>query len=91
MIHRLTERFGYPTATVTSQETEYIAPFGPGDGRLKVRSMTTDVSAEKGTKVGKGVFITSVTEYYTEVGDRLVARSTMILLRYDGGTPRAQG
>ena len=36
----------------------------------------------------KGVFITSVTEYRTEVGDRLVARSTLVLLRYDGSSPR---
>jgi acyl dehydratase len=90
-VHRLTEQFGYTTATVVSQETEYLAPFGPGDGRLKVRSMTTDVSVEKQTKVGRGVFLTSVTEYRTERDDRLVARSTMVLLRYDGSRPRDQG
>jgi acyl dehydratase len=90
MIHRLTEQYGYTVATVVSQETEYLAPFGPGDGRLKVRSMTVDVSEEKQTRVGRGVFITSVTEYRTEVGDRLVGRSQMVLLRYDGSTPRAE-
>jgi uncharacterized protein len=91
MVHRLSDQFGYTVNTVASQETEYIAPFGPGDGRLKVRSMTTDVSEEKQTRVGKGIFITSVTEYRTEVGDRLVARSTMVLLRYDGSSPRGEG
>ena len=44
--------------------------------------MTTDVSAEKRVRVGRGVFVTSVTEYRTEVGDRLIGRSTLVLLRY---------
>jgi hypothetical protein len=70
---------------VAGQEVEYLAPFGPGDGRIKMRSMTTDVSAEKTVRVGKGVFITTVTEYQTEVGDRLIGRSTMVLLRYKSG------
>jgi hypothetical protein len=48
--------------------------------------MTTNVSAEKKVRVGRGVFITSVTEYRTEAGDRLVGRSTMVLLRYKAGT-----
>jgi len=76
------DRFGYTVNTVAEQEVEYLAPFGPGDGRLKMRSMTTDVSEEKTVRVGKGVFVTTVTEYRTEAGDRLVGRSTMTLLRY---------
>ena len=51
--------------------------------------MTTDVSEEKQTRPGRGVFITTVTEYYTERDDRLIARSTMVLLKYDGSSPRA--
>jgi acyl dehydratase len=78
----LCDQFGYRVNTVAGQEVEYIAPFGPGDGRLKMRSMTTGVSEEKTVRVGKGVFVTTVTEYRTEVGDRLVGRSTMVLLRY---------
>jgi len=81
-VHALCDQYGYTVNTVAGQEVEYVAPFGPGDGRLKMRSMTTDVSAEKTVRVGKGVFITTVTEYRTEVGDRLVGRSTMVLLRY---------
>jgi acyl dehydratase len=81
-VHALSEEYGYTVNTVAGQEVEYIAPFGPGDGRLKMRSMTTDVSDEKTVRVGKGVFITTVTEYRTEVGDRLVGRSTLVLLRY---------
>ncbi len=81
-VHAICDQFGYSVNTVAGQEVEYIAPFGPGDGRLKMRSMTTNVSPEKTVRVGKGVFVTSVTEYRTEVGDRLIGRSTMVLLRY---------
>jgi acyl dehydratase len=91
-VHALCDQFGYTVNTVAGQEVEYVAPFGPGDGRLKMRSMTTDVSPEKTVRVGKGVFITTVTEYRTEVGDRLIGRSTMVLLRYraagDGEEPK---
>ena len=79
---------GYTTATMVGSDFEYIAPWGPGDGRIKSRARTTDVSIEKQTRPGKGVFITSETEYRTEVGDRLIARSTLTLLMYDGTTPR---
>lgn len=84
-VYAICEQFGYTIDTVAGQEVEYLAPFGPGDGRIKMRSMTTDVSAEKTVRVGKGVFITTVTEYQTEVGDRLIGRSTMVLLRYKSG------
>lgn len=81
-VNALSDQYGYTVNTVAGQEVEYLAPFGPGDGRLKMRSMTTNVSEEKTVRVGKGVFITSVTEYRTEVGDRLIGRSTMVLLKY---------
>jgi acyl dehydratase len=87
-VHALSDQYGYTVATVSGQEAEYLSPFGPGDGRLKMRSMTTDVSPEKQTRPGKGVFITSITEYRTERDDRLVARSTMVLLKYNGNSPR---
>lgn len=81
----LCDQFGYTVNTVAGHEVEYLAPFGPGDGRLKLRSMTTTISDEKTVRVGKGVFITTVTEYRTEAGDRLVGRATMVLLRYRPG------
>ena len=87
-IFAILEELGYVVNTVTSTESEYVAPFGPGDGRIKSRGMTVDVSEEHQTRPGKGVFVTSVTEYRTEVGDRLVARSRLVLLRYDPTTPR---
>ncbi|MDA1004779.1 MAG: hypothetical protein O3B31_15755, partial [Chloroflexi bacterium] len=79
---------GYTVATVGSADAEYLEPYGPGDGRITSRSMTVDVSEEKQTRPGRGVFVTSVTEYRTEVGDRLIARTTMTTLMYDPTTPR---
>ena len=81
-VHAICDELGYTINTVAGQEVEYLDPFGPGDGRLKMRSMTTGVTDEKTVRVGKGVFITTITEYRTEVGDRLIGRSTMVLLRY---------
>lgn len=81
-IYAICDRFGYVVNTVAGQETEYIAPFGPGDGRIKMRSMTVDFSPEKTVRVGRGVFVTSVTEYRTERADELVGRSRLVLLRY---------
>lgn len=81
-VHAICDEFGYTVNTVAGQEVEYLAPFGPGDGRIKMRGMTTNVTGEKTVRVGKGVFITSVTECRTEVGDRLIGRSTLVLLRY---------
>ena len=82
---QLCEQYGYTVNTVASQETEFIAPFGPGDGRLKMRSMTTALSPEKRVRVGRGVFVTNITEYRTEADDRLVGRSTLVLLKYRAG------
>lgn len=81
-VYTICDEFGYAVNTVAGQEVEYLAPFGPGDGRIKMRGMTTNVTAEKTVRVGKGVFIASVTEYRTEVDDRLIGRSTLVLLRY---------
>lgn len=81
-VHSICDEFGYTVNTVAGQEVEYLDAFGPGDGRIRMRSKTTAVSGEKAVRVGKGVFITSVTEYSVERGERLIGRSTLVLLRY---------
>ncbi len=81
-VHSICDEFGYTVNTVAGQEVEYLDAFGPGDGRIRMRSKTTAVSGEKAVRMGKGVFITSVTEYSVERGERLVGRSTLVLLRY---------
>jgi acyl dehydratase len=84
----IVNKLGYNTATNVTREDEFIDVFGPGDGRLKSQSRVIDVSEEKQTRVGKGVFITTETEHRTEAGDRLVARTRNILLMYNPSEPR---
>ena len=53
-IFAICERFGYVVNTVAGQETEYIAPFGPGDGRIKMRSMTVGRLSREDRAGGQG-------------------------------------
>lgn len=87
-VSQIVHKFGYTTATNVTREDEFLTPYGPGDGRLKMRSFVQDVSEEKQTRVGKGVFITTIIEYRTEKDDRLVARARNVLLMYDSSKPR---
>lgn len=84
----IVREYGYTTATVVGSEMEYLEPFGPGDGRIYSQGMTVDVSPPKQTRVGEGVFITSVTEYRTEVGDKLIGRQKMTLMLYNSEGPK---
>ena len=81
-IFEICARFGYVVSTIVDQNVDYIAEFGPGDGRIVMRSKVSEVSSEKAVRVGKGVFLTSITEYQTEKKQRLIGRSTTVLLRY---------
>jgi hypothetical protein len=79
---------GYGTATAVSRTEEYLEPFGPGDGRIRQAVRVEKVSSLKQTAVGPGVFVTTTVDYRTERPDRLVARATLVILRYaGGGTP----
>jgi|FaiFalDrversion3_1042247.scaffolds.fasta_scaffold00355_5 hypothetical protein len=79
---------GYVVATNVTREEEYLDVWGPGDGRIKQQGRVVDVSEEKRTRVGRGVFITTEIEYRTEVGDRPIARARNVLLLY---RPDGQG
>ena len=87
-VQAIVRRHGYTTATNVTRDDEFLEPYGPGDGRLKQTSQVVEVTEEKQTRVGKGVFITSVTEYRTEKDDRLVVRCTNVPLMYSSSTPR---
>ena len=87
-VMEIVREHGYTTATNVTREDEFLEPYGPGDGRLKSSSKVVDVSEEKQTAVGKGVFITSIIDYRTENDDRLVVRARNILLMYDSSKPR---
>lgn len=87
-VMEIVRRHGYTTATNVTREEEYLDVWGPGDGRIKQQAMVMDVSEEKQTRVGKGVFITTVIEYRAEADDRLIARARNVLLMYDASQPR---
>ena len=87
-VMRIVRDHGFTTATNVTREDEFVEPYGPGDGRLLQQSRVIDVSEEKQTRVGKGVFITSMIEYRTERDDRLVVRAKNVLLMYDSSQPR---
>jgi acyl dehydratase len=76
--------YGFTTVTVVSREEEYLAPFGPGDGRFAQEDRFVAVSDIKNTRVGTGVFFTYEIDYYTERDDDLVARARNVTLMYDG-------
>lgn len=76
----------FTTATAVTRREEYFEPFGPGDGRIRQAVEVLDVSAVKQTKVGPGVFVKTAVHYRAERGDRLVARATLTILRYDGSS-----
>ena len=84
----LLEEHGFPTSTVVTSVAEFLDAFGPGDGRIKTRRQVAAVSDVKQTRVGRGVFVTSVTELRTEADDRVIGRDTMVTLRYDPSHPR---
>ncbi len=87
-VRGLSDEMGYTINTQAGTVGEFLAPIKPGDGHLLMTSMTTEVTEEKQTRVGIGVFITTVTEYRTEKDDKLVGRTTMVLLKYKPGTGR---
>ena len=77
------QELGYPTATNVGREEEYLEAIGPGDGRIGQIEELRDISAVKRTRVGFGVFITTVISFVTErAPDIVVARATNTLLMY---------
>jgi uncharacterized protein len=89
-IRTILARHGYATATAVSREEEYLEPFGPGDGRIGKAVRCVGVSPVKKTKVGRGVFVTTVAEFRVEAHERRVARATTVILRYAAAGPPEQ-
>lgn len=77
--------FGYRTATAVRRKEIYLTPFGPGDGRIRQAVTCTDVGPIKQTKVGPGVFVSTVIDYRVERDDVAVAQAELVILRYAGG------
>lgn len=87
-VRDIVAKYGYATATNVTREDEFLEPYGPGDGRIKQTSYVEDVSEEKQTRVGKGVFVITVIEYRRESDDALIVRARNVLLMYDSSQPR---
>ncbi len=81
-VFRTLEEMGYKSTVAVSNEAEYLEPYGVEAGRLVAVRYVSEVSEEKETRLGWGVFLTMVTECYTEHGGRLVGINRMVLLKY---------
>ena len=90
-VFAIVNKHGYDIGTNVTREDEFLEPFGPGDGRLSSRTKVIDVSEEKQTRPGKGVFLTTIIEYNVEAHDRPVVRARNVLLMYNSSSPREGG
>ncbi|MCS7276797.1 MAG: MaoC family dehydratase N-terminal domain-containing protein [Dehalococcoidia bacterium] len=82
VIYRTAEEMGYTANIAVSNEAEYLEPYGPEAGRIIGVRYISEVSPEKATRLGRGVFLTIVTECYTENDNRLVGINRMVLFKY---------
>lgn len=76
---------GYTSVVAVNYEHEYLRELLHGE-RLNVRSIAEDLSAEKTTALGKGVFTTIRSEYTTDDGE-LVGIGRMRLLKFKPPAP----
>jgi uncharacterized protein len=77
---RLLDQAGYTSVVAVNYEHEYLRELRHGE-RLSVRSTTEDLSQEKKTALGIGVFTTTRSEYVTDDGE-LVGIGRMRLLKF---------
>ena len=83
---RLLDQAGYTSVVAVNYEHEYLRELKHGE-RISVRSTTEDLSEEKKTALGPGVFTTTRSEYVTDDGE-LVGIGRMRLLKFK---PPAKG
>ncbi|HUR15144.1 MAG TPA: OB-fold domain-containing protein [Mycobacteriales bacterium] len=77
---KLLDEAGYTSVVAVNYEHEYVRELQHGE-RLSVRSTTEDLSEEKKTALGVGVFTTTRSEYVTDDGE-LVGIGRMRLLKF---------
>jgi uncharacterized OB-fold protein len=86
LVNRLLDEAGYTSVVAVNYEHEYVRELKHGE-RISVRSTTEDLSPEKTTALGVGVFTTTRSEYVTDDGE-LVGIGRMRLLKFK---PPAKG
>lgn len=79
-VMRLLDAAGYTSVVAVNYEHEYLRELRHGE-RISVRSMAEDLSPEKQTALGVGVFTTVKHEYTTDDGE-LVGIGRMRLLKF---------
>ncbi len=84
---KLLDQAGYTSVVATNYEHEYLRELTHGE-RISVRSVAEDLSEEKKTALGVGVFITVKHEYTTDDGE-LVGIGRMRMLKFKPPGPAA--
>lgn len=79
------DKAGYTSVVAVNYEHEYLRELTLGE-RICVRSMAEDLSEEKQTSLGVGVFVTIRHEYLTEQGE-LVGIGRMRMLKFKPPAP----
>lgn len=85
---RLLDEAGYTSVVAVNYEHDYLRELRHGE-RVSVRSVPEDLSAEKQTALGPGVFTTVRHEYVTDDGE-LVGIGRMRLLKFKPPAPKPE-
>jgi hypothetical protein len=85
MVMRLLDEAGYTSVVAVNYEHEYLRELTHGE-RVSVRSLAEDLSAEKQTALGPGVFTTVKYEYVTDDGE-LIGIGRMRMLKFRPPAP----
>src|SRR5688500_8515163 len=86
-VMRLLDEAGYTSVVAVNYEHEYLRELRLGE-RISVRSVAEDVSAEKKTALGLGVFTTVKHEYLTDDGELVgIGRMRMLKFKPPAKTP----
>jgi uncharacterized OB-fold protein len=85
-VNRLLDAAGYTSVVAVNYEHEYLRELKLGE-RISVRSVAEDLSEEKQTALGAGVFTTARHEYLTDDGE-IVGIGRMRLLKFKPPAPK---
>ena len=87
-VNRLLDEAGYTSVVAVNYEHEYLRELKLGE-RVSVRSVPEDLSAEKQTALGAGVFTTVRHEYVTDDGE-IIGIGRMRLLKFKPPAPKPE-
>lgn len=82
IVDDIISRMGYTILANAAFDQEFFSPFREGDGHTIARITVFDVSEEKQTRVGRGVFVSAIWEAFAERDRRLLVTAKINLLHY---------